>query len=235
MFMSGFPYKIIDLTHTLRNGIPAWDDECSFNLDVVCDYADCDTSVKFRAQFIKMNTGLGTHMDAPSHCTNGGLTIDQIALENLVAPCVVIDVSDRADGRYKVSLKDIEDFESAHGRIPPRSFVMLRTGWGKYWGDPQKYRNDYRFPSLSGQAATFLLTRDIVGIGIDSLSPDRPEDDFIVHATLLGAGKFMVENVANADALPSTGSFVMALPIKTGGATESPVRMIGLIPEAPLA
>ena len=54
--------------------------------------------------------------------------------------------------------------------------------------------------------------------------------DYPVHQTLLGAGKYLVENVANADKLPAVGSYSLALPILTVGGTEAPIRLIGLLP-----
>ena len=65
--------------------------------------------------------------------------------------------------------------------------------------------------------------------GIDTLSPDRPEDSFKVHQIFLGAGKILIENVANLDSMPPVGGFIMALPIKIKDGTEAPVRLIGLI------
>lgn len=186
-------------------------------------------SVSFRVQQLKMHAGIGTHLDAPAHCDRGELTIDQLSLNDLIAPCVVIDVSDRADEEYALSVKEIETFEAVHGLIEPHSFVIIRTGWEKFWQDPKRYHNNHLFPSVSGDAAEFFLKRKIVGLGIDTLSPDKPRDGFPVHATLLGANKYIIENVANSGSLPPKGSLIMALPLKTKGGTEAPVRLVALI------
>ncbi len=106
---------------------------------------------------------------------------------------------------------------------------MIRTGWESFWHDSEKYRNHHVFPSISGEAAAFLLERHIVGLGIDTPSPDRPEDGFPVHNTILGAGKYIIENIANSSNMPPNGSFIAALPIKMKGGTEAPIRLIGLI------
>ncbi len=62
-----------------------------------------------------------------------------------------------------------------------------------------------------------------------SESPDTPESNYPVHKTLLGAGKYLVENVANAQSMPPIGGFTLALPIRLQGMTEAPFRLIGLI------
>lgn len=63
-----FPYKIIDLTHTLDEQIPSWSGGCRFNIEVKLDYSDCRQNEEFRVQQFKMHAWIGTHMDAPAHC-----------------------------------------------------------------------------------------------------------------------------------------------------------------------
>lgn len=225
-----FPYRVIDLTHTIDENSPSWDGSCGFKHEIKLDY-DCSSAVQFRVQQIKMNAGIGTHMDAPAHCIPGASTIDELQLSNLIAPCIVIDVSKSAHERYSVSPEDIKDFEKNHGTINHGSFIMIQTGWEQFWCDSEKYRNNHLFPSISGAAAELLLDRGIVGLGIDTLSPDRSEDAYPVHALILGAGKYIIENAANLSSLPAKGSFILALPIKTKGGTEAPLRLIGLVDE----
>lgn len=224
-----FPYKIVDLTHSLSPDIPTWDGGCGFMHTLQLDYEEYTTDVKFRVQQISMYAGIGTHMDSPAHCIPGGASIDQLDLQHLVAPCVVIDVSQNAHERYSVSVADIQAFEENYGAIKPVSFVIIRTGWDKFWQQPDCYRNNLIFPSISSDAALFLLNRQIVGLGIDTLSPDRPEDGYPVHAAVLSAGKYIVENIANAGELPPVGSYSLALPIKIVGGTEAPIRLIALV------
>jgi kynurenine formamidase len=224
-----FPYKIIDLTHVLDSTIPTWNGGCGFNHDAHIDYADCEGEDKFRVMKIKMHAGIGTHMDAPSHCIPGGRFIHDFDVNNLIMPCVVIDISDQCHERYSLSAQDIADFESKYGKIASGSCVFVKTGWSKFWNIPSKYHNNHVFPSVSSKAASLLLERAVSAIGIDTLSPDRPEDGFKVHKTFLGADKIIIENVANLDNMPPSGGFVMVLPIKINDGTEAPVRLVGLI------
>ncbi len=226
--MTKFPFKIVDLTHNLSKDVPTWDGSCGFEHHLHHDY-DQNNIYKFRTNKIKMNEGIGTHIDAPAHCIPGSITIDQLSLQNLIAPCIVIDVSNRVHERYNVSVLDIQEFEKTHGTIQPGSFIIVRTGWEKFWHTPDQYRNNLIYPSIAGEAANFLLERQIVGLGIDTLSPDRPEDGYPVHAAILGVGKYIIENIANSETLPPVGSYTLALPIKIKGGTESPIRLIALI------
>lgn len=224
-----FPYKLIDLTHLLDNTIPTWNGGCGFNHDVHIDYADCTSEDKFRVMKVKMHAGIGTHMDAPSHCIAGGRFIHDFDVNDLSMPCVVIDVSDKCFERYSLSVQDVEDFESQFGPIAQGSCVMVKTGWSKFWHTPSKYHNNHVFPSVSLEAVELLLERGVNALGIDTLSPDRPEDGFNVHKAFLGADKIIIENVANLGSMPPTGGFVMVLPFKIKDGTEAPIRLVGLI------
>ena len=223
-----FPYTLIDLTHTLTPEIPSWSGGCGFQQQVKLDYDDCETEVKFRVQQLKLHAGIGTHIDAPSHCISGGKNIDQLSLDRLLAPCAVIDVSKIAHEKYTVTPQDILDFEQQHGAISPHSFVIIYTGWERFWGQPEQYRNNHMFPCVGKEAAELLLERNVAGLGIDTLSPDRPSDGFPVHHLILGAGKYIVENVAHALKMPPLGAYTLALPLKTQGGTEAPARLVGL-------
>lgn len=224
------PFKIFDLTHTFSPTSPSWDGDCGFQHKLKADYCDFpDDNVKFRTQAITINAGVGTHMDAPAHCTPGGKCIADLSLNDLVTACVVIDISHLAHERYSLSQEDIKTFEAQYGNIPQNSFVIVHTGWERFWDKPTKYRNEHVFPSVSKNAAELLLERNIAGLGIDTMSPDRPEEEFIVHQILLGSGKYIVENIANAKHLPATGSYSFALPMKGIDLTEAPIRLLGMI------
>ena len=144
----------------------------------------------------------------------------------------MIDISKKAHETYRVSEEDIQHFEEQHGVIQKNSFVIIHTGWDKFWNEPDKYRNHLKFPTLSKEAAELLLKREIVGLGVDTLSPDNEEDGFAVHQLILGSGKYIVENIANAALIPPTGAYSLALPIKIQDGTESPIRLIAAISAA---
>ena len=172
---------------------------------------------------------VGTHIDAPAHVIPGGRTIDQLTPEELVAACVVIDVSKETDEKYLIMPSAIEKFEKEHGKIPERSLVIFYTGWSKHWETPEKYHNNHVFPGVDITTAELLLERNIVGVGIDTFSCDTGKNGFPVHRTLLGADKYLIENVANAHVLPAIGAKVVVAPMKIKNATEAPLRLIALL------
>jgi len=218
-------FKFLDLTHSLDPTIPSWNGNCGFNLELLKDYANNSMQTSFRNHQIVMEAGMGTH------CVQGGDSIAALPLSSLIAPCQVIDVSAQANATFELSVKDIKHFETQHRKLLPGGIVLIYTGWDRFWEEPEKYRNDLVFPCVSKDAAELFLERGINGLGIDTLSPDRPESGYPVHQLLLGAGKYIIENVANAKLLPTDNSYLLALPIKIEGATEAPIRLVGMVEE----
>lgn len=222
--------KLIDLTHTLKADVPTWEGGCGFSHHIESDYAPSTEEVSFRVHKLAMAAGIGTHLDAPAHGSPQGKDLSQLALQDLYAPCVVIDVSPKATVDYLLTVADIQEHEKTYGVIEKGAFVIVYTGWDRFWSNAKSYRNNHLFPSVSEQAAQALLDRDISGIGIDTLSPDRGDSLFPVHRLVLGQGKYIVENVAYAQTLPATGAYTLALPLKIEGGTESPIRLIAIVP-----
>lgn len=224
-----FPFKIIDLTHTLNSATPSWSGECGFKVSTTLKYDDCTTNTKFCVQTITMDAGIGTHLDAPVHCIQGAATAAELPINALCAPCRVIDITKHAHESYSVSIDDIQYHETLHGEITAGSCVLMYTGWSSRWHDAQAYRNNHIFPSISSEAAQYLVEKKISGIGIDTLSVDRPSNDFPAHQLFLNAGIYIIENAANLDKMPAKDAYSWALPIKIEGATEAPIRLVGLL------
>lgn len=221
--------KAIDLTHTLSSEIPSWDGSCGFELSTITDYKDCTPPNLFRVQRMKCNAGIGTHMDAPAHVIKNGRTIDELHLNELITDCVVINVSSKAFANYVIMPEIIQKFEKKYGKIKSNSFVIFYTGWDKRWANKEKYNNNHKFPSVHVSTAELLLKRNISGIGTDTLSVDTGEHGFPVHNAILGADKYLVENITNTKSLPPIGAKILVLPLKIKDGTESPIRLIALI------
>jgi len=220
---------IIDLTHELHSSIPSWNEGCGFKSAQVLDYAQgCRTH-----QF-EMRAGCGTHIDAPIHFIPNAADVAAIPLEKLVVSAFVINIAEKAHADYFVTPDDIINFENKHGNITEDSLVIFHTGWSTHWNNPEQYRNVDKnnmmhFPGISELAAKLLLERNIAGIAIDTLSPDGSNLQFPVHHVLLGAEKYIIENITNAHLLPPVGATVIALPPKIQSATEAPLRVIGIL------
>jgi kynurenine formamidase len=236
---------LIDLTQPLVHGrVPCWDGGCGFEKKLTCDYdpeepSDAESSmegsrvapISFRVNDISMHAGIGTHVDSPSHCFRGQADIASLQLRDLISPCYVIRPSGGVpiDENLMFALSDILQFEDRYGKIREGSFVVFHSGWDKHWNDPEKYRNNLIFPSVSEDAAEYLVSKGVSGIGIDTLSADCDGTSFPVHRLVLGSGRYLVENLTNLEALPPTGATIFVLPMKLVDCTEAPARVIAML------
>lgn len=223
-------FNIVDLTQTLSKKVPTWDGACGFCSKIKKDYDQL-----FKLNFIEMEAGIGTHMDAPCHLFKEGLSIDKMPINNFIAKLVILDVSSISHADYEISIEDIEGYEKRYGLIPRGSLVIGYTGWSRFWNDSKAYRNadsgnQMHFPAFSAKAADILVKREVTGIAIDTLSPDCLDTTFPVHRIILGAGKYIIENIADCSQIPPKGAYAIALPIKLQDCTEAPIRIIALIP-----
>jgi kynurenine formamidase len=184
----------------------------------------------------------GTHLDAPIHFSKSGMTADQIPVRRLIAPAAVIDVRAKAAANpdYRLSLDDVRAWEKRHGAIAPGTIVLLETGWSSRWPDKKAYLGDdtpgdaskLHFPSYGREAAEYLVhDRRVGALGVDTASIDfGASTDFIVHQIANGADVPGFENVTGLDALPETGAWVVALPMKIAGGSGGPLRIVALLP-----
>ncbi len=90
---------------------------------------------------------------------------------------------------------------------------------------------DLHFPGLAPAAARWLVEhRDVKAIGIDTPSIDYGQSSlFESHVRLFKHNVPAFENVANLDHLPEEGFKIIALPMKIGGGSGAPLRIIALL------
>lgn len=184
----------------------------------------------------------GTHLDAPIHFAKDGLTADRIPVRRLIAPAAVLDIRAKTSGDpdYRLTLDDVRAWEKQHGAIAAGTIVLLETGWSTRWPDKKAYMGDdtpgdvshLHFPSYGKDAADYLVReRKVGGLGVDTASIDYgASKDFIVHQIANGSGVPGFENVTGLDALPATGAWVIALPMKIAGGSGGPLRIVALLP-----
>lgn len=232
----------IDLTHPLSEDAVFWPTAQRFEKRTDFE-GQTEGGYYYSAYTFTTAEHGGTHIDAPVHFAEGRHHVDEIPLERLIGNAVVLDLRDRVAGRcdLQVTTADIEAWEKEHGRIPDRSIVLLQTGFGERWPDPERYLGTALrgeagvaklcFPGLHRDAATWLaVERDIKSVGIDTASIDYGQSkDFAAHVNLMTRNIPAFENVANLDRLPATGIYVIALPAKIRGGSGGPLRIIARV------
>ena len=179
----------------------------------------------------------GTHMDAPAHFDADGLSADRLPVERFVAPLAVIDISARAatDPDAQLMPDDVLAWEGQHGPLPAGAFVAMNSGWAARLVDPASFLNQDaagtpHFPGVHPDTAALLVEeRDIVGIGVDTVSLDfGASTDFGTHKTLLGAGHYGLENLAALGTVPTAGATIIVGGPKHANASGGPTRVFAL-------
>lgn len=207
--------NVIDLSHVINSNIS------TYTRDEKVEIYDIASIEKdgYNEKLLRLCTHAGTHIDAPSHMINKGKTIDEFNISDFIGIATIIDVSN-------ISKVDIDDLIFYRERINNCDFVILRTGWDRYWGS-----NEYLhgFPSLTEEAAKWLCSFNIRGVGIDTISIDKFDSiDFEVHNIILSRGKIIIENLTNLDEVGEEEFTLVATPLKIENGDASPVRAIAI-------
>ncbi|MDQ3967254.1 MAG: cyclase family protein [Thermoproteota archaeon] len=181
-----------------------------------------------------MSTHTGTHVDAPSHFKPGFASIDMISSDRLVCNAVLIRAEKSAN--QLIGEQDLGDHQIREGDA-----VVIATGWEKRSGS-RNYMTEN--PGLSEQAARYLARKRVNAVAIDSPSIDSGADSrFIAHNILLSCNILIIENLCNLNRVTSssrtrrkrrnssaTTTFTLIIsPLKLGGATGSPARVLALL------
>jgi kynurenine formamidase len=236
-------YELVDLTHPCNEETIYWPSPpARFRLERLA-YGLTDKGYFYAAHTLAAPEHGGTHLDAPLHFADGKRSAEAIPLEQLIAPVVVIDVSERAaaDRDYRLTAADVRRFEERHGRIASGSVVLLRTGWSRFWPNRKRYLGDdtkgdasnLHFPSYGEEAARLLVEQRKVGVlGADVASIDYgPSESFEVHQIAAAANVAGLENLTHLDQLPPRGAVIIALPMKIEGGSGGPLRAVALVPK----
>lgn len=259
-YSSGQPFgSPIDLSHPLNNNTLHWPEVEDFqHISLVDEERRFDTiepneTYHVRQDSFKTSTHMGTHIDAPSHFSKQGWSVDKIPLWRLVdVPLVVVDLSAlirRAHLPEEAESIRTYDIEEKHlpRDIGAGSVVAIYTGISDYYEhNPDKYfgwaqnRSKLSIPGFNAEAANYLVRQGVFGVGIDTLSVDNsrllnPQDRApIAHTIFSKNNVYMLENLSSklGEIVNVTRSDPMALfsittlPLPIENASGSPVRVI---------
>lgn len=233
-FTGGF--RLVDLTDALGPETVLWPGAPALQIvDAVTHDAH-----GYHARVFTTFEHAGTHFDAPEHFVPGGMDTAGIPIDDLVVPAVVIDITAKAAAHPNAVLEpsDVEAFEAEHGRIPPGTAVLMRSGWAERKTSALSYAGgedttNLKFPGFGVDAAQLLVDRGVVGLGVDTLGIDPGDKPhFPVHRDVSHpAGLWHLENLINMDQLPPTGAVIAVGVPRIAGGTGFPTRVFAFVPK----
>lgn len=247
--LAGGSVRVVDLTHTLSPDFPnitlppELGQSRPFRMEEVSRY-DARGGAWYWNN-LSFGEHTGTHFDAPVHWVSGrdrpNGSCDTIPVEDFIAPACVIDcvAESVADADFLLTRGFLEAWEARHGRIPARSWVLMRTDWSKKT-DPAAYQNfdeiGQHTPGPDPDCVRFLVEeRDVIGFGTETIGTDAGQaahflPPYPCHYYMHGAGKYGLQCLANLDLLPPTGALILAAPLKILQGSGSPLRVLALVP-----
>ncbi|MDT2004157.1 cyclase family protein [Rhodococcus opacus] len=245
--IAGERIELIDLTAPLTDKTPVlalpepFKNALPFRLELISRFDEDGPGWYWN----NIHTGehTGTHVDAPNHWITGkdGLDVSQVPLRSLIAPAVVLDVTDRVaeNPDFLLDVADIEQWQRTHGAFPAGGWLLYRTGWSTRSGNSEDFLNadesGPHTPGFTAECARWLAEEtDLVGVGVETVGTDAGQATaldpaFPCHHHLLGAGKLGLTQLQNLDRLPPTGFALAVLPLPIVGGSGSPARVVALV------
>ncbi len=223
--------RVVDLTHTFDEAFPTFDGVPGIQKEWAVRMEESG----YQLWKLTIFEHSGTHVDAPFHFSADGASVDQLPVEQMVAPLCIVDITEKAaqDPNATVDPEDIEAWISANGEIPAGACVAMRSGWAAKVGDAS-FRTDasgaFAFPGFSKAATDLLAERGAASIGVDTLSLDPGNSaDFAVHNSWLPGGRFGIECLAGLEGLPAAGATVFIGAPKHAQGTGGPARVLAVL------
>ena len=254
--------RIVDLSHAMHADMPQLPGAPRYHLALLRRHGDAMRGGGYSAaNEILFTIGhAGTHLDALGHVSvdgrlhgdlsaqdvqSGTQGLKQLGIEQvdpIVRHGVLLDIAaflgrDALEPAFGISGAVLEACAASAGvTIKPGDVVLTRTGWGQFWGDPERYVSmQAGLPGVDADGAAWLAERRIFAAGADCLMFEKfdPSDNRLpVHCELIQrAGIHLLENM-NLEALAREDAaefVIVVLPLRLNGATASPVRPIAIL------
>lgn len=234
----------VDLTHAFEPGIPRWPGFPDEVRETIYGYERGEGTMGhgFFAERFSHVGQWGTHVDPPAHFVEGGRTVDEIDVKEMILPLVVLDVHEKAarDPDYTITMEDVRAWEAAHGPIPEGAFVAMRTDWSRRWPDAAAMRNEdargvAHYPGWSLEVLRYLYEdRRITASGHETTDTDpgvaTSRGDYALETYILRAGHYQIELLAHLDRVPACGALAVVSFPKPKGGSGFPARVFAILP-----
>ncbi|NDV27175.1 cyclase family protein [Desulfovibrio sp. JC010] len=174
-----------------------------------------------------LGTHTGTHVDAPRHFVPDGMTVDEIPLENMNGPAILLDFSDLDDCSCvtRSMLEDAVGTDSVER-------VLIRFDGEKRLGTMAYYEDQ---PWLTDEAAQWLVDKGCKLIGLDVAMPDNPVNgrqgptDSPVHKIFLTNQVVILEYLVDLKKIGARHFDLVVAPLKIRGGDGAPARCFAVV------
>ena len=192
--------EIIDLTKVLDQNLCIYSDGTYSDPPLEIEAWCSVQSQGYKVSRVSLGTQCGTHIDAPSHFTEGGAELGALPVEALMGKYCLLDLDDvLRRGKPKFDYQD-------------EPILFLKSNAGIKISE--KAFNDL----LSLPCRVWVIVYDV---------SIRGRDVFHFNRTLAQAGKYLVENVDEQAAMQvKSGGEIFALPLNLVSTSGAPCRVV---------
>lgn len=207
---------LLDITLPISPRLPVWPGDPAVEMTRA---ADMERGDDYNLTRLNLSAHTGTHIDAPRHFLADGPAIDELSLERLIGPALVVET----DTASHLTAEDLDRLGIPLGTRR----VLLKTRNSRHWQPPITPVFATDFVALAPSAARWLVERGVNLVGVDYLSVEAadPEPGSPVHTTLLGGGVIILEGLNLGAVAPGLYTLI-ALPMKLVGADGAPARAV---------
>ncbi|HZP63401.1 MAG TPA: cyclase family protein [Terriglobales bacterium] len=233
----GDKLQIIDLTDTIRVGLV----EQTAGRAMIEKYGIHEVSMEpemnfkvttGRSTFLGISTQVGTHVDAGAHVEPDGWPVDQIDLDRMMGPGVLVDE------RAKTADDPVTPADLERQSIHEGDIVVFYFNY-----HPPKDGELYSQSYLTDETARWLVKHKVRAIasntpGVENFKrgvaqhwtePQNQAVAWPVHKILLSHRIPIIEGLTNLDQLLGRRFQFIALPLKIAGADGSPIRAVAVL------
>jgi arylformamidase len=206
------PRTILDVSRPIFTGMPIYPRNPPVEIAPAKRIARGDSS---NVSLLTLGSHTGTHVDAPLHMDDAGAGVDEVSLDAMIGPALVIDIAD-----------DVRAIGAAHlaDRIGRHSRILLRTRNSARFAATGAFEEDFTY--LAPDGAALLVERGVKLVGIDALSVEQYHaGHHRAHDTLLQARVAIIEGLALENAPPGEYHLV-CLPLRIRGCDGAPARVV---------
>jgi arylformamidase len=165
--------------------------------------------------FVRFGSHTGTHADAARHFFDDGQSVDQIPLERLIGPAIVVTFDD--------SVRAVGAAELRRHELTEHNRVLLRTRNSALLSQ-REFVPDYTY--LAPDGAQYLVDQGVELVGIDYLSIEQfHSGQHQTHKILLGKSVVIVEGL-NLSGVPPGEYQLICLPLRIEGCDGAPAPAV---------
>jgi kynurenine formamidase len=228
---------IIDLTDDIRVGIveETIGDAAMKQLDIgeVSMTPEMTfTKTTGRSTRVCLSTQIGTHMDAGAHADPDGWPVNEVLLDHVIVPGVVVDARAKTEDEG-ITVADLEKY-----KIKPGDAVLILFNYAR-----PKPGEMFSQAFLTDEGAQWLADHKVSCVGSNTpglenhkrgsqnhwMDPANQKVAWPVHKILLRRKIPIIEGLTNLDKLLGKKFQFIALPLKIDGVDGAPVRAVAVL------